>query len=401
MAKSITQIASSVKKTFDEHYKRDKQIEEENERVGKLCEDPETMLSEINKKFEKATKLCGTDISFLFLATALQVIKQYAVTKFPIRLNDQEAAKAAKPMEDRQIEHYKERGYVTDEELGAFERNRKHRLYNPSLAEILINPVPFDANNGANGALAGYGKLGHRGATPGHDPILGLLFGSANIATSTLTNWSMQTFHIITGEYGNKKGTYEIFGKHASTATMFSKFAEKLICKGIDGKIIFVASVEKEIIHLRSDIYSKNSLPLPAISAISPEFAGELAVRGFDMANVLGVGNQMLYAVMINTLIAVIHGLFYDETAGCTRQQFEVRTRKILIWSNCIATMSNLIVTAVSRDLKLLDIGGLCTTLFRLISDVKFIMRVKEEFIKNEIYDRITGKEYDFMKGDF
>ena len=44
---------------------------------------------------------------------------------------------------------------------------------------------------------------------------------------------------------------------------------------------------------------------------------------------------------------------------------------------------------------------GLVVTLYRLISDVSFIQKVKEEFIKNEIFDKITGEEYDFMKGDF
>ena len=44
---------------------------------------------------------------------------------------------------------------------GHFEEhsNRHHRYYNPSLDEIITNPVPFDANIGANGALAGGGHM--------------------------------------------------------------------------------------------------------------------------------------------------------------------------------------------------------------------------------------------------
>ena len=56
------------------------------------------------------------------------------------------------------------------------------------LDEIITNPVPFDANVGANGALSGGGKMGHRVTAIGHDPLLGLIFGTANIATNLGTN---------------------------------------------------------------------------------------------------------------------------------------------------------------------------------------------------------------------
>ena len=45
---------------------------------------------------------------------------------------------------------------------------------------IITNPVPFDTNVGANGALSGGGKMGHRVTAIGHDPLLGLIFGTAN-----------------------------------------------------------------------------------------------------------------------------------------------------------------------------------------------------------------------------
>ena len=108
------------------------------------------------------------DVSVMFVAIGLQVARQYLLTKFPVRLDDQTAAKST-------------RGHIEEHS------NRQHRLYNPSLEEIITNPVPFDANIGANGALSGGGQMGHRVMAIGHDPILGLIFGTANIATSTLT----------------------------------------------------------------------------------------------------------------------------------------------------------------------------------------------------------------------
>ncbi len=103
--------------------------------------------------------------------------------------------------------------------------NRSHRLYNPGLEEIITNPVPFDAIKGGKqyGALEGFGRLGHRGATPGHDPLAGLVFGTANIATSTLTNWRMESYHIYTGVYGLSKGAQDMFLNRAQTPLVLSR----------------------------------------------------------------------------------------------------------------------------------------------------------------------------------
>ena len=81
---------------------------------------------------------------------------------------------------------------------GAEHSNRHHNYYNPSLEEIITNPVPFDANIGADGALCGGGQMGHRVTAIGHDPLLGLIFGTANIATATLTTSSFESYHIYT-----------------------------------------------------------------------------------------------------------------------------------------------------------------------------------------------------------
>lgn len=403
MAKSIKQIQTEANVTCEKTKQRLSQIESEYNRVADFAQAPEIFISDIDKKFSDATKLRGKDIPFLFLATALQVIRQYLLTKFPEPLDNQSAAKKVKPLEDKLTDKYVNNKNVTREELEKFDHNRKHQYYNPPLAEILMCPAPFDANIGAREceALRGFGKLRHRGATPGHDPILGLIFGTANIATSTLTNWRMESYHIYTGAFGKRKGECDIFTAKAKTSLVLTYTADKLLNQGKEGKSVVGASLAKEIIHLKSDVYSKHSLPLPAISTISPTFAGELASRGLDMANALVIGKQASYAIIINTIIAIVHGFFYNEAEKCSREQFEVRTRKILVWSNCLASLSNIIVTAISRDLKLLDIGGLAVTLYRLISDVSFIQKVKEEFIKNEIFDKITGDEYDFMKGDF
>lgn len=47
-----------------------------------------------------------------------------------------------------------------------------------------------------------------------------------------------------------------------------------------------------------------------------------------------------------------------------------------------------------------MDIGGYVNTLRHIVFDLKFISDVKRDFLKNELYERIVGPEYDFMEGN-
>lgn len=357
-------------------------IVDESARVAEVAANAEQILDEIDEKFEKYTGLNKLDVSFLFLAVALQVVRQYTLTKFPERLDDQTAA-------NNTIGHGEEHS------------NRKHRYYNPSLEEICSNPVPFDANFLANGALEGGGYMGHRVTAIGHDPILGLIFGTANIVTSTLTNKNLQSYHIYTG-YDKLGRSKDCLKNKANTGLVLSKTKDKLLHEGLEGKEKVGASLLKEIIHLRSDIYTKNSLPLPIVTVIDAGLAADLAQRGLDMANIVTVGKQMTFSVFINTMISMLHGLFYDESVEYSRRVYEVRTRKILSYSNFIASASNLIYVGANISLgnesawKRLDIGGLAVTLYRIVTDAKFIRQVKREFIEQEFFAQIRGSEYDF-----
>ncbi|GAA0097112.1 hypothetical protein UT300011_05760 [Clostridium perfringens] len=105
---------------------------------------------------------------------------------------------------------------------------------------------------------------------------------------------------------------------------------------------------------------------------------------------------------LINMIIAAIHGLFYDETKYPNRDIYEVKTRKILSYSNAIASASNIIYVAISAYLgnegaiKKLDVGGLIVTIYRLLSDSKFIREVKEEFVFGSFNKLIQGEQYNF-----
>lgn len=110
----------------------------ETTRVTNIISDTKGILDDLDEQFCNKTGLTKIDMNFLFLAVGLQIARQYLVTSFPKRLDDQIAAKRTK---GHGIEH----------------SNRQHKYYSPSLEEIITNPVPFDANIGANGALSGGG----------------------------------------------------------------------------------------------------------------------------------------------------------------------------------------------------------------------------------------------------
>ena len=146
----------------------------------------------------------------------------------------------------------------------------------------------------------------------------------------------------------------------------------------------------------QSDVNSKMSFPLPLVSSlVSPEFALKIGEYGLDVANVNAVGKQASYSVLINTMIAMMHRLFYDESIELSEKYYEVRTRKILSYSNAMASSSNLIYVALSKDVSKLDVGGLAVTLYRLVSDGRFISQLKREFLEKEFYNAVLENVYE------
>jgi hypothetical protein len=355
----------------------------ESRRTAEVAHNCKGILDNLDSEFETKTGLNKLDISFLFFATALQCIRQYFITPFQERVDDKTAVKYTK---GRLEEH----------------SDRSHRWYNPSLEEIITNPVPFDTNFGSKNFDLGIGGgFTHRAKTLGHDPLLGWIFGTANIATSTMTTWDFRSYHIKTGETASGDARDKI-SSNADTGKVVYYTKERLLNAGIEGKQAVGTALLKEAIHLKSDINTFAGLPLPVVSSISPDFARQLANYGLDMGNVLTVAKQASYATLINCMIAMIHGLLYDKTQYRSWSVYEVKTRKILSYSNTIASASNIIYVAINAclgnksEIGKLDIGGILVTIYRLINDSKFIREVKEEFVFGGFNKLIQGEEYNF-----
>ena len=155
-----------------------------------------------------------------------------------------------------------------------------------------------------------------------------------------------------------------------------------------DPKLLAV-SVARQAIHFGSDYFTKQGLPVPIIATIDNELAGKMVSEwNIDM---WAITRGMTVAAFINQLIAIIHGLFYTGTTRMERKLYETRTRKILSYSNLIATSSNTAVVAITHNMQKLDVGGMAVTIYRLITDAKFIRQVKEEFIFGSYHDMLIN----------
>lgn len=375
-------------------------IANETARVAEVAANAEQILNEIDEKFEKCTGLDATDIKFLFFATALQVTRWIIIAKLSqvvdaeIKNNRVKHDDAGiKEMERQKRESYKQKHDV--DHNGKWEHN-KSEVHRPWM-EIVFDGVPYDVTDGSKnfGVNMGGGNY-HRMHTLGHDPILGWVFGTINILSDTITLEDFRTYKIA----------YHPKPKHWTEQTNIG-FAVLNAIDSIKEDIHRLpAAIFAQGLHLASDVTTKKGLPVPVLEAFSPELAGELYKSGYDtlclMKDIAVVGSQAVVAILINMMITLIHGLYYDPSKHNSRDVYEVKTRKIIMYSNMMSSTSNLLYVGGSMALgneaaiKSLDIGGLIVTIHRLMTDTKFIRQIKREFIEREFFALIRGNEGDF-----
>lgn len=338
-----------------------KQVQDEYHRVAELSGQAALVIDNIDKEFKEKTKLNDVDMVFLFTAIALQCARQYVFSNDKFRITavegDNMMEKVLSPLP-------------------------------PSKKDILTQSVPYDAISTSD--LFDYSTelsgTTHRYRTLGHDPLLGWIFGTANILTGSLTKYNFETFSVnnmvITRHY--PMGTSGMLNRAASWSQQ-------------DPSLLAVA-VGRQAVHFGSDYFTKQGLPIPMVATINNDLAAKMT-RDWHI-DLRSVSRGAALSVLINQLIVCIHRLFYDEIKDGTKSMYEVRTRKILSYSNVIASGSNAIYVAMTGDMKKLDVGGLIVTLYRIVSDYKFINQIKKDFLKDEIYNQIIGSEYDFVEGD-
>lgn len=341
-------------------------------------------LDEINRKFSKKTGIVNKiDLSFLAVSTALQVAKSLV---FPYVAEKFDYGKSFDPSErldhnDKSIEkkHREANDKFRDKHL---EKHGTGQWIN-----ILYQTVPYDITKGSKDLGINMGGKYHRMYTLGHDPILGWIFGTANILTDciTLNNFHTNRISRVDSITGAKKMV--ITPEVVFLGTMFKECYDMV-------KVDFLnlpAALFAQAQHLKSDEFTKLGLPVPILSSINENFASKLYSENYDAlcfardAKIVGV--SFVVSKLFDMIISLTHGLFRKEDED--RDLFEVRTRKILLISNAIASTSTVINATITSNPKNLDIGSLLNTTTHLFTDLRFIAKIKEEFIESEIAEKL------------
>ena len=390
-------------------------IADESIRVAEVAHNSHQILEDLDAEFESQTGLKGNDVKFLFAAVGLQIARI-------VILNELTKTEAAGPQNrnETKLHEFQEKLLKRFNTGGPVHE----RPYYASMEHIITKAgVPYDATAGlTDGALAGLLKkcrtwdfdisdmipdeklslfkgANHRFATLGHDPILGLIFGTGNIMTNTITCVKTPAFlsgvpvlttnHVVyTSDFKDPR-----IATYGSTAVMLQQAAERTK----DQPGAFIASLIKQLIHIGTDFYTPCGIQIPGANLILSNTQVEKLTGYISSGDIFKVGTSAKLADLINLLISTLHMLMYDPSMNVSRNLYSARTRKIVLYSNMIATGSNVIwvgsnMYAGNEDaIRQLDIGGLIVTVQRLINDTEYIRRIKEEFVFGGFNKKIQG----------
>lgn len=356
-------------------------------------------LDRIDYEFKQLTKLQDSDAAFVFGATAFQILRILLINKLT-KIEPAGKGSLETSLKDLQKKIFD----PLDKTPG------ENRPLYASKHHILTNRgVPYDATSFADFNNDMFKGANHRFGTLGHDPLLGLIFGTANIMTNTITcppiNSIFKGIDLFPKTFNV---TYDIGGKNphivsADPSGVSAQFLTPLMLASAANRILVepdaaAAALIKQIIHIGTDLYTPMGIQLPFANLILDKATTERLTSYVNMGDIVKVGGQAAAAIAINWLVAALHGcsLFNkdDGTEFCS-EMHQVRTKKILLISNSIATSSSVIQAAITKNPRNLDIGGAAVLIYRLFTDTKFISKLKQEFMTSElakVYDqRVQG----------
>lgn len=329
---------------------------------------------EIDAMFSKKTSIVNkVDLSFLAIATAIQVTKALIFPYIAKNFNYGENIDKTTRLD------HNDSGIKSKQQAANEKFKNKYRKKYPAneWIEILYRTPPYDITKGSANLGINMGGKYHRMYTLGHDPILGWLFGTMNILTDTVTLNDFRTYRVI------RKPSMLITPQSVSLIELLEDSYQATSA----GKLNLPAAIFAQAQHLKSDAYTKLGLPVPLLSAINEDFASKLYKSNYDALcfarDIAVVGSSFIVSKIIDTIIGLVHGLFRD--VDTDSDLYEVRTRKILLVSNSIASASTIINGVITSNVKNVDLGSLINTVIHLFTDVRFITKIKQEFIEKTI----------------
>lgn len=347
----------------------DKQLSFSDEEVRIFSQSYIEKYRKLEYEFCKKTKLTSLDISIMLVAAALQTLRWYFMDNKSLRFkDDDDGGKALKAI-------FGEKGTVGK--------------YLPADVASLLTDyhVPYDTVERSArfktiypGESTGLSGNNHRYKTLGHDPVAGWIVGTANIATNTLA----------VNDWSRLFPAYHVKDKCIDGKTSLSKIMQWSYDIACDNPEVIGLSFLKQALHYSTDVFTTQGLPLPGINNLSPEASKFLIGNGID---VYSVTRGMAMAALINKLVEMFHKLFYNEYSDGDPRLYEVRSRKIVTYSNTLSSVLNVGYVAVTKNFTKLDVGGIIVTLWRILNDSKTVLEIKKEFIEKTLMGELQAEE--------
>lgn len=383
------------------------------------------VISDIDVEFARQTSIINSkDQVFLWVAVALQTVRWVLLPSLEV----DDIKPNYDDRNDAEIESKKEDKKNSDWYKKNKDKESKEDEYIP-WKDYFERPVPYDALNGKgvqdmeiDGVTdkgKNLGSKNHHSATLGHDPILGYIFGSINIMTSTIT------FHkaLFPTNHVEFKGVKE---QEVMEPVGFASTVIKVMDAEVDDKFRVPAAVARQALHMASDEMSRTGLPIPFLSAKKQQ---ELLMKGWNSkeldriidslkkhmkGNLKIVAAQFFIALFINMVIKTLHILMYDEKKDGSSDLYNVRTHRILTVSNTIASSLNIAYVAkntaagvlsdnpelIKKGLTKMDIGGYIETVHQIVSSKKLQEQIRREYLEKQLHEKFFGENYSFLEDD-
>lgn len=364
----------------EENYKQSREIITRTKNAQKFFENGNRIYDEITNEFLRQTKLNKIDYAFVFLTIALQCTRIYLINQ----LTKIEKAGAGNKTEAK-LHSWQ------DKLLGKFGKgSTENRGYYASLKHIISTPgVPYDVTAFREDKFPLFKGANHRFSTLGHDPVVGLIFGTGNIMTNTITTIDkplIRLNHVLYDSFGKNPR----IGEYGSNIIML----EASVKRAQTEPRALVAALIKQIIHIGTDMYTPCGIQLPFMNLTLAKENVDTITKYIGTGDLVKWGGAYQLKEMIDMIVSTLHLLC--NTENISYELYACRTKKIINIADIIAEGSNVIMSAivaymgdVKDGLKVLDIGGIISTIKNVIRDVEFIAKVENEFISKKFIERI------------
>lgn len=309
--------------------------------VGKSVREYGENLERIDREFKERTRLQDADAAFVVAATMLQVARVLVINS----LTEVERAGAGNAKEDA-LHSFQDRVFSGFDDGAPAESGR---LFASKSHILSSRGVPYDATCYEVDNLKIFKGANHRFATLGHDPVLGLVFGTSNIMTNSITCVKdANIFGIGARIPATYSVSYDAFGKNPQIGIPTGT-VEMLVAAGrrvVNEPDAAAAALIKQLIHIGTDLYTPCGIQVPFANLVLDKAHTEALTKYVSTGDILKVGMQSGMTVLINWLIAALHGcslIFKDDGLDYSTETYQARTKKIILISETIATSSSVV----------------------------------------------------------